>query len=321
MRYVRFFVCTAAVALTVACNALVGNDPPKLRTAVVTDQDASANDGGPQGIQCSGDEKKCFGTCVPKFNSGFSCASETSCDPCPQYAHAAPLCNGGVCGAECKKGYDNCETTSPDCETDLSRTKTCGGCSTDCGDQFCSPKGDSFKCTEDCAAPLQGCGDTGNKQCVNLQESVSHCGQCDHACPEPEHSTATCQGGQCGFTCDEGFHACNGHCVSVTDPTACGDKCLNCGKGGPQRSPVCNRGVCGLACDTGFDDCDGNPDNGCEAYLPSDNANCGGCFIKCNSYAGGGVGTAYTGPIIDPDPKTTCCLNSKCTPCIINTTQ
>jgi hypothetical protein len=40
-------------------------------------------------------------------------------------------------------------------------------------------------------------------------------------------------------------------------------------------------GVCTPTCAAGFGDCDGNPNNGCEANLSTDLANCGSCKVGC----------------------------------------
>src|SRR5687768_13209549 len=48
----------------------------------------------------------------------------------------------------CASGWDDCNTTASDgCEADLSRTQTCGTCSTICGaGKICSAVGASFQC-------------------------------------------------------------------------------------------------------------------------------------------------------------------------------
>lgn len=293
-----------------ACNSIVGNDSPKLRTAVVTGD--AGIEAGSTGPRCAGDEKACFGTCVPKFSSGFSCASETSCDPCPQHAHATPICNGAVCAAECKKGYENCDTASPDCETDLASASTCGGCNVKC-DKFCSPdSAGSFKCTETCETGLKECG----SKCVDTQSSPKNCGACDNLCPEPTRGTATCQNGQCSFDCDEGFHRCGDKCVSDTNVNACGASCTACATAVPPNMvPTCNRGVCENTCALGFADCDGDPKNGCEADILSSSVHCGTCFNQCS----GGIIYNDIDPLYRPIPPSPgeplCCLQGSCVGC------
>jgi len=44
----------------------------------------------------------------------------------------------------------------------------------------------------------------------------------------------------------------------------------------------CVTGRCTLTCELGMADCDANPNNGCEAFLLFDSANCGACGMKCD---------------------------------------
>lgn len=305
-----------AVIGVVACNALVGNDPPSLREPVAATNEAGpVAEAGPLGPSCTSAEKLCFGTCVPKFNTGFSCASESSCDPCPAAAHATPICNGAVCGSECKKGYDNCDVSSPDCETDLASAKTCGGCNVIC-EKFCSPDGaGSFRCTDSCDTGLSACGD----QCVDLQSTPTSCGTCEKKCPEPLHSTATCASAQCGFTCDPGYHACNGQCVSDTDVNACGASCTQCDTSSPRTTTACRNGACETTCKPGWGECDGSKETVCETNLGNDNLNCGQCAFQC----GGGIirrsaPATPIKPLAPPGPtiiNPTCCLGGSCVDC------
>lgn len=305
----RWLIC-AGVTLVVACNSIVGNDPPKLKTAASV-QDAGSVDAAPPGPTCKTDEKVCFGACVPKFSSGFSCASESACDPCPAYDHATPTCNGAVCAAECKKGYDNCETSSPDCETDLASPQTCGGCNVHCTN-FCSPDGQgSFKCTDTCEGSLKSCG----QKCVDTSSSTTNCGDCGLVCPEPLRSTATCTDGKCGLVCDPGFHRCGDRCVNDANVNACGLNCVDCGSAGQNSTIACNNGQCETTCAKGFMDCDGKKENGCEQDVWNDSNHCGSCVTSCS---GGVVTNDYSGGL---DPLTirpiggACCLQGSCVDC------
>jgi hypothetical protein len=303
----RFWLCSA-VMLVVACNSIVGNDPPTLRADAVAEEP----DGGlPPTSTCSGDEKACFGTCVPKFSSGFSCASATSCEPCPAVLHATPTCDGPVCSSTCKKGYENCDDT-PDCETDLSNPKSCGQCKADCGTKYCSPNSDgSFGCTSECAPPLKPCG----QQCVDTQENPANCGGCGINCPEPSHSTATCNLGACGFECEQGSHPCNGQCVSDTDPNACGGSCIKCGSAPQNSSIACSNGACVTTCQRGWADCDGRTDNGCEINTDIDPNHCGSCKNVCTGAVAqsGALLAGQSGSGTGPTPiGTVACVKGQC---------
>ncbi|MFO0624497.1 MAG: hypothetical protein U0325_02690, partial [Polyangiales bacterium] len=54
----------------------------------------------------------------------------------------------------------------------------------------------------------------------------------------------------------------------------------------------CRVGRCGVTCNVGFADCDGVADNGCEADLRSNAANCGTCGFRCSPANGVGACSA-----------------------------
>ena len=65
-----------------------------------------------------------------------------------------------------------------------------------------------------------------------------------------------------------------------TDAKNCG----GCGKecpGAANATPYCFVGECHFGCSTGWGDCNAKPEDGCEADLMSDEANCGACRIAC----------------------------------------
>ncbi len=283
---------------TPACNALVGNDVPTLRdtTANVVDLDASVTI--PPAVVCAPHEKICFDTCVEKLSSGFGCADEGSCDVCPIPDHTTPTCNGGACGSACKKGYENCDTSNPDCETDLANPKTCGKCNGVCPlvAPFCTPSGDTFVCSANCPPGTEPCGVL--NQCFDHQTSVLHCKTCGNKCPEPLHSTASCVDATCGFKCDSGFHTCGNACKSDADATACGVGCTPCPIPA-NATATCSLGVCGAVCKPGWADCDGTMKNGCETNTTNNDSNCGACKNNCDF-----LKTRF---------RDSCCVASKCT--------
>lgn len=63
--------------------------------------------------------------------------------------------------------------------------------------------------------------------------------------------------GQCGFTCNDGFHACGASCRGNTDVHACGAACADCGAGPANGAAVCaDQGggtfACDYTCDPGL---------------------------------------------------------------------
>jgi hypothetical protein len=91
---------------------------------------------------------------------------------------------------------------------------------------------------------------------------------------------------------------CNDNDPTVTTPTTvqdcgvCGRACTN-----PHGTTRCENANCVPSCDNNYGDCDGDPTNGCETFLPTSTANCGGCGLAC----------------INPH-GTTSCVDSKCQP-------
>ncbi|PIV99763.1 MAG: hypothetical protein COW42_10000, partial [Deltaproteobacteria bacterium CG17_big_fil_post_rev_8_21_14_2_50_63_7] len=83
---------------------------------------------------------------------------------------------------------------------------------------------------------------------------MSNCGSCGNVCPVPANGIATCSSGQCGISCDTGYTACSGKCVSLlTDKDNCGYCGVKCG-----TNQVCSNGTCVVTCPTGTTNCGGN---------------------------------------------------------------
>jgi hypothetical protein len=95
--------------------------------------------------------------------------------------------------------------------------------------------------------------------------NLATCGDRCTTCPEPAHSTATCDSVVCGFTCAQGYHASEGQCVLVgheicggvdkdvqTDTANCGQCSHVCPvpvvTGYEQSQATCTAGVCGGVC-------------------------------------------------------------------------
>jgi hypothetical protein len=134
----------------------------------------------------------------------------------------------------------------------------------------------------ECGESLELCSGV----CIDLQGDRENCGACGKKCG----AGIACVKGKCSLTCTGGLKACGSACVDVqNDPQHCSD----CGKAcmPPANSaPVCIAAKCGSVCTTGFDDCNGKPEDGCEATLASDLANCGACNKKCAKPAKGTAG-------------------------------
>jgi hypothetical protein len=325
--------------IAVACNDVLQNDPGELSgphdASIVVTEDGSlppapAEDSGspigevdsttldvPEGgvppppdatppITCGSGQKLCAGTCVAISDPLFGCGT-TTCDPCA-VSRASAVCAGGACTVNaCNPGFADCNQKSSDgCETDLSEATHCGACNAVCPASApnCSPAVSGFVCTTGCTAVAPTlCG----KQCVDLQTSVTHCGGCNNACAAVLNGTSSCTGGQCAFTCNAGFHACGGACVSNDSIASCGGSCTAC-SGPANAQPTCDGTKCGYVCNNGYHLCgatcapSGSPAScgtSCTACPTGPNASatcngtacgiaCAADFANCNNVAGDG---------------------------------
>ena len=263
-------IASSVVVLAfVGCNAILDNQPGLLvesneggaaptpspapttpEDGGTTDPPTTPDDAGattPDAVPpCPAGEQRCAGTCVSQTDPHHGCGSP-SCTPCPS-AHGSAACQGRKCiVSKCNTGYADCNASATDgCETDLSKSASCGACNAACAATapLCAPVGPTFQCTNGCPAdaPVR-CGPA----CVDPMTSTNHCGACNHKCAEVANAVAACAAGVCSNTCNATFHACAGTCVANTDATACGAACIACPvpMGG---AASCVAGACGSTC-------------------------------------------------------------------------
>ena len=155
----------------------------------------------------------------------------------------------------------------------------------------------------DCVTGLICCGN----QCVDTRTTVAHCGSCGNFCNDQTNSTSQCSDGQCKLACTPGYADCDnllttGCEIGIQDDpqncSACGKVCLFA-----NAEPGCSMGACTIAtCNPSFDDCNKLIDDGCEANLGTDPANCTKCGTACatlpNSTAQCLAGDCSLGPCI-----------------------
>jgi MYXO-CTERM domain-containing protein len=113
---------------------------------------------------------------------------------------SAIVCGGGThrCGDECvyDDHVDHCGVECTPCVAPTGGSARC--------------EGPPFVCTMKCPLDAHECGGL----CV--PDSPEACGASCAVCPVPEHATATCIVGACGYTCEAGFVACGGRCITGT---------------------------------------------------------------------------------------------------------
>lgn len=180
---------------------------------------------GSCGYDCATNEPLAPGT-VPPWHMGFTC-SKSKCNV-----------------LKCLINFANCNQDLTDgCEISLADDPmNCGACGVECAPGEMCMKG-TCVCNDPCA-----CG--GN----DYSNNPDQCGSCNHVCPGVDRvlppkkqpkGHRTCRGGQCGYTCDEGWADCNGDLLDGceidvrSDPHncgACGHSCLS--------NQACANGVC-----------------------------------------------------------------------------
>lgn len=204
--------------------------------------------------ECEGENEECSGECVDLSSH------REHCGQCGLQCEADQVCEEGLCVSE---GGEECEDDDEtwcagQCVDVMASEDHCGQCDTACpqlpeeleGDGYveCREGNCQFGCdAEDaqlCGVEEKTDGDVGfdNAQCVDVMNSVEHCGECDNACSAVALGDVWCDEGVCEVACvdEEGIEECDGDCVDVLDDEehcgACGNDC------GDQQ--ICRQGQC-----------------------------------------------------------------------------
>jgi hypothetical protein len=230
---------------------------------------------------------------------------------CSTAGVATRQCNTGSCAPLCNPGRADCNpgaTKNDDgCETDTTTTSNCGGCGNVCDTtpgrssvQACN--GDAGTCAYTCTAPFADCVPTApniNGCETNTNTNATHCGGCGLPCDTAQSNGASCGGGNCSYSgCKPGFGDCTttapnrAGCETPTTTTTncggCGNTCDNDNQSA--RSCALDGGAahCVYTCTGNFIDCNNTPPNtvGCDIDRTTDENNCTGCGIVCDTTNG-----------------------------------
>jgi hypothetical protein len=287
-------VLGAGIALG-GCTSLLGDFTVSDSTAV----DGSTPDGGTQSVDAASDEAAASpleggncpagyddcdhdpqNGCEAKLDSPTACgACGHDCTQLPHVSGAGITCNAGACtipASACAAGFAHCSSQPDDgCEADLSQPAHCGSCSTTCTatKPVCAgAPGTGFACSSGCPSntPTVCSG-----SCVDLTSNAQHCHDCTNACPSVTNGQPACNASACGFTCNSGYHSCNGGCFADSDVAHCGAACSTC-SAPANGSPTCAGGACTFSCNANYSPCGNTCQN-----LATDPNNCGLCGKVC----------------------------------------
>ncbi len=227
---------------------------------------ATGGGGGVTG-SCAGTLISCSGRCVDGQ------ADTDHCGGCGRVCGAGQVCNRGICELlpmdctmtnGCAPGFQ-CDPTTRACRPGCARSLDCPMGAT-CQSGTCA-----------CPASQHACGQI----CVPTN-SVASCGASCQACPSaPANATATCDGTQCGFTCNAGFHRCGDQCVSNSALATCGSSCTACPASPTNGTATCDGTQCGFSCASGFHAC------GESCVSNNSTSSCGASCSPCNSPSNG----------------------------------
>lgn len=127
---------------------------------------------------------------------GGTSQSETGGAGAAGDANSAGMSGSGPDPDVCPVGMKNCETSNPDCETDVSTVTTCGACDVHCDAIHGSPICENYECVVPdgaCAAGYADCDDDGQNGCeVELATDNDNCGACGRVC-----QGVACSAGMC----------------------------------------------------------------------------------------------------------------------------
>jgi hypothetical protein len=197
----------------IACNAILENEPGRLRgtdqtaiepgakpalTQAVHDAgapsgsapdasvvaDPSLPDAGRDG-SCGPGTKRCGDACVSPLDPSYGCAA-TTCTPCAVPNAVAGCSQAGACvTSACLPGFADCNANADDgCETSLSSAKSCGACGSSCAERpNAMPACSGGTCSSTCNAGFGDCnGDNADGCETDLTNDRENCGACGHRC-------------------------------------------------------------------------------------------------------------------------------------------
>ncbi len=205
--------------------------------------------------QCRDGLVSCDDGCINPLTNKYYCGAKGSCDSKDRSSDDyfgvqctdKESCVNGVCVLnEC----ENPEETACDgvegkvCKNLNVDELNCGHCGYSCEEHL--PENTEFsscseaKCRYTCKEGFENCGTDDASSCVNLNDSLLHCGACGNACNIDEGES--CIQGQCMVNgCQDGCWV-DGECTNSDEQ--CGPGCVNCNVENFAASGTCSGGKC-----------------------------------------------------------------------------
>ncbi len=268
--------CTAGACVLGACDTGFKNcDGDPANGCETNLQDDPANCGA-CGVTCVTPHATpaCdMGTCaVATCDSGWTDCNDDPTDGCEANLLSDPM-NCGSCGTACPcfllpcamgtcadidcqgEGLAHCPGDPLDqCPTVLGTNKNCNFCGDTCdlanATSNCDPNdmpcpAPRFVCDlVGCNAGFADCNLVAANGCeTSTSTDPNNCGSCGNVCPSGPHSTAVCDAGACGITCDPGHFDCNDDPNDGCEVDGNSDT-MNCGGCGQTCATTCSGGVC-----------------------------------------------------------------------------
>jgi subtilisin family serine protease len=223
-------------------------------------------------------------------------ADPDNCGACGvvcNFQNGAGACVDSQCVIDsCDQGFADCNSLGSDgCEVDLtSDAENCSTCGHVCEFDHASGLCQASLCVLDaCQGDYADCNNNPSDGCeIDLTSDPNNCGGCRTICGPWLHAVPGCENSTCLIdSCDIGWGDCDGILPNGCEADVSNDY-DNCGACGvscdvPYSTTAdCIDNQCVITgCQAGWGDCDADGFNGCEAFLESDNMNCGACDTAC----------------------------------------
>lgn len=180
--------------------------PPEMTTSTPEPTTSGGSNDCPEG------QTRCGDACVDLAGDPAHCGG------CDEACADGGVCADGECAtvADCTveacPGLTYCDQASKKCLPGCAFNPQCGA------GEYCDTASHTCACNEG----FHDCDGVCKKN-----DDPKTCGDACSPCPVPDNAEPTCEDGECGFVCVQGWRACNDQCVP-DDWVICGDNKATC---------------------------------------------------------------------------------------------